>query len=57
MSDLTDRPVMPPDVQEYMDQNGYELYNAQGCWIVVGNETELSPDLFIAIFNRYKNEG
>ena len=40
-----------------MEQNGYELYNAQGHWIVVGNEVELSPDLFIAIFNRYKNEG
>ena len=56
MSDLTGRPVMPPDVQEYMDQNGYELYNSQGYWVIVGNETELFPDLFVAIFNRYKNE-
>ena len=54
--DLTGRPVMPPNIQAYMDENGYELYCANGHWFIVGDDVELSPDLFASIYNRYNSE-
>lgn len=57
--DLTCRPIMPPDIQAYMNENGYELYFANGHWLIVGYGVELSPELFMSIYNKYngKKEG
>ena len=54
--DIDGRPIMPPDVQKYMIENGYELYNACGRWFVVGDGVELIPELFVSIYNKYKNK-
>lgn len=54
--DLTGRPIMPPDIQAYMDDNGYELYFANGHWLIVGDGVESSPELFMSIYNKYNGK-
>ena len=55
MNHQTQRPVIPEDVREYIDCNGYKLQCAKGVyWYVCGENSgdpfELGIDLFISLY-------